>query len=347
MGAARHALNAATAGSSRADASSGSAARSRDARVLGLRSIYVLPTAQGVSLAVALMVMLLGSINYDNALGYGLTFLLAGVGLVSMLHACRNLAGLGVRAGESEPVFAGAQAVFSLVLDNRGQRARHGLLARYGSARRRRSRDDCVAHFEVDANTVQRVELPLRAASRGWLTPGRVVLATRFPLGLFRAWSVPPLTLRCLVYPRPRGSHALPAHGLPEPGGGGPQGGGREDFAGLRDYAPGDSPRHIHWKAVARGQGVPVKQFTGATAGVLMLRFEDAPGSDVEERLEQLCRWVLEAKSLGIRYGLSLPGVEIAPERGDVHQHACLRALALHGLDEPAPAGAHSRRRRA
>ncbi|MDX1432482.1 MAG: DUF58 domain-containing protein [Gammaproteobacteria bacterium] len=307
---------------------------------LGFRSVYILPTRQGMSLAAALAVMLLGSINYDNALGYGLTFLLAGVSLVSMLHACRNLTGLTVRAGESQAVFAGGQAAFTLVLDNREQAARHGLVARYGGTGRRRSRDDRVVHFDLPANAVARIELPLPAPRRGWLTPGRVVLATRFPFGLFRAWSVPALAPRCLVYPRPRGHHPLPANGVPETGGGAARGGGREDFAGLRDYAPGDSPRHIHWKAVARGQGVPVKLFTGAADGVLVLRLGDAPGGDLEQQLEQLCRWILEAQSLGVRYGLELPGVELAPDNGEAHQHACLRALALYRIEDGRTAAA-------
>lgn len=346
MRAARHALNAAAPGAPGLSAAApGTTPRAVPAQVLDMRRIYILPTAQGVSLAVALTVMLLGSMNYDNALGYGLTFLLAGVSLVSMLHACRNLAGLAIRPGDCEPVFAGGQAVFSMVLDNRGQPRRHGLLARYGGSGRWRARDDRVVHFEMDANTVRRIELPLAARARGWLAPGRVVLATRFPFGLFRAWSVPRLASRCLVYPCPRGEHPLPASAVPEAGASGPRGGGRDDFAGLRDYVPGDSPRHIHWKAVARGQGVPVKQFAGAADGVLELRLEDAPGNDLEQRLEQLCRWVLEAEDLGVRYALGLPGVALAADRGDAHRHACLRALALHQLGDAEAAAPGARRR--
>jgi uncharacterized protein (DUF58 family) len=31
-----------------------------------------------------------------------------------------------------------------------------------------------------------------------------------------------------------------------------------------------------------------------------------------------------------VRYGLRLPGLEIAPGRGEEHRAACLQALALH-----------------
>ena len=48
---------------------------------------------------------------------------------------------------------------------------------------------------------------------RGWLPLGRVMLETRFPLGLFRAWSYVEPDSRCLVYPRPDFARAAAARG--------------------------------------------------------------------------------------------------------------------------------------
>jgi uncharacterized protein (DUF58 family) len=39
---------------------------------------------------------------------------------------------------------------------------------------------------------------------------------------------------------------------------------------------------------------------------------------------------VLSAERNGAYYGLRLPGIEIAPARGDAHAAACLKALALY-----------------
>ena len=50
------------------------------------QKIYILPTRQGVVFAVMTFVLLLGSMNYSNSLGFALTFLLAGLGLVGMHH---------------------------------------------------------------------------------------------------------------------------------------------------------------------------------------------------------------------------------------------------------------------
>lgn len=43
---------------------------------LNQRRVFILPTRQGGAFGLALLVMLLAAINYQNSLAYGLTFLL-------------------------------------------------------------------------------------------------------------------------------------------------------------------------------------------------------------------------------------------------------------------------------
>ncbi len=298
--------------------------------LLRFRRIYILPTRQGMGFAGAVSVMLLGAINYGNALGYVLSFMLVGASLVSMLHAVRNLAGLRVARDDHAPVFAGDMARFGLRVDNRGQRQRFGLLARLATGQGRGRENDPVVHFGLAADRVERIELPAIAPRRGWYSPGRVVIATRFPFGLFRAWSRIHIGLRCLVYPRPAGEQAPPEHQPEDTGERGTRGKGEDEFSGLRDYQQGDSARRVHWKAVARGQGVPVKLFSGGAAGVTVLRWQDVTDGDSEARLSQLCRWLLDSHAQGLRYGLRLPGVDIPADNGAMHRRRCLEALALY-----------------
>jgi hypothetical protein len=49
--------------------------------VLGQRRVYILPTGGGLFYGLTLVLMLLGSINYNLSLGYVLVFLLAGNGV--------------------------------------------------------------------------------------------------------------------------------------------------------------------------------------------------------------------------------------------------------------------------
>ena len=306
-------------------------ARPADLSILGPKPhrIFILPTAYGCTFALVLGAMLLGAINYNNGLAYVLTFLLASVALVSMLHTNRNLSGLKLGVSAPKPAFAGGAARFYLSVDNRGQAARYALNVRYRYDPNAADELDGVHHTDLGADTVVREVIEAPAIERGFQPLGEVVFSTRFPFGLFRAWSPLKIGAKCLVYPRPEGRQALPASAAAGSRESGLQGAGRDDFAGFRDYVPGDSPRQIHWKAAARNQGLPVKLFSGANAGDLLLRFEEVNASHTEARLSQLCRWVLDADAAGFRYGLSLPGADIPPGDGEAHRHACLKALAL------------------
>src|SRR6185436_15284749 len=108
----------------------------------------------------------------------------------------------GVSTGRAEPVFAGESVQFRLYLDGRTAYDRPAILARHVAAG---------AQFVVDipAHGAAEVVLAVPATRRGWLPLGRVLLETRFPLGLFRAWSYVEPDARGLVYPQPERS-ALP-----------------------------------------------------------------------------------------------------------------------------------------
>ncbi|MGH9576364.1 MAG: hypothetical protein ACRD3R_02920, partial [Terriglobales bacterium] len=154
----------------------------RGAIVLGHRRVYIVPSRLGLFFGGVLLILLVGSINYALSLGFALTFLLAGMGIAGMVQTARNLAQLTVRAGRAEPVFAGQSARFSVILSNAGGFDRPEILARHLA---------CGAQRTVDVGAAASVEalLAVPAEKRGWLPIGRVMLETRFPLGLFRAWS--------------------------------------------------------------------------------------------------------------------------------------------------------------
>lgn len=291
--------------------------------ILTQRRIFILPTRQGLALGALLILMLLGSINYNLSLGFVLTFLLAMMAVLSMLHAFRNLAHLEIRAGRADPVFSGETANFVLYFNSEWPRYQLCLRGDSGDIR-------C---FDIPARSEYAIAYPLPTRQRGWLRAGCLKLYSEFPLGLFHAWSYLHFDTRCLVY-------AKALHDAPLPPGNAPQGEGRrntvgdDDFTGLRGYAPGDALPRIAWKAFAAGRGLQVKQFVGQTGEALWLNLDDAPDRNLEDRLSRLTRWVLDGETQGLRYGLRLPDSELAPDNGGAQRDECLRRIALFGLIE-------------
>lgn len=291
--------------------------------------IYILPTRHGWAMAGALLVMLIGATNYNNALAFLLTFLLAGVALVSMLHTYRELAGLSVEVLPATPVFAGDMARFPVVVDNPSALPRRGLRLRSGQREDRTS-----VGVPLQPEQRQQVEYAMHAARRGWFAPQRLCIASRAPIGLFRAWSWVPCQSRCLVYPRPVGDQPLPAPASGDSEAGWQRAVGDEEFSGLKSYRPGDPPRRIHWRAAGRSDPPPVKQFDADAGPDLELRYQDVQVHELEARLAQLAAWVVAAADAGASFALDLPGQRIASDRGSAQRERCLRALALMPADD-------------
>ena len=291
--------------------------------VLSHRRVYIVPSRLGLFFGGALAILLVGSINYALSLGFALTFLLAGMGIAAMVQTTRNLARLAVRAGRSDAVFAGEAAKFRLALSNAGDFDRPEILLRHLGSGAQQTVDIAAANA-TDA------VLPVPAPRRGWLPLGRVMLETRFPVGLFRAWSYVEPDCRCLIYPRPVASALPPPAPTAQAGGARAHAQGSDDFSGLRAYQPADSPRHVAWKSAARSDEMLTKLFAGDAIAELWLSLSDLPASlGLEQRLSRLAGWVLAAERSGAHYGLRLPGAEIEPGRGEAHRAACLQALAL------------------
>jgi len=298
--------------------------------VLGHRRVYIVPSRLGLLFGATLLILLVGSINYSLSLGFALTFLLAGMGIAGMVQTTRNLARLTVRAARAEPVFAGERARFRVVLDNAADYDRPEILVQQLAS-------DAQCRIDVGPRAAADAELAVPAERRGWLPLGRVMLETRFPVGLFRAWSTVRPDSRCLVYPRPEPGALPPPAQSAQAGGARMHAQGSDDFSGLRTYQPSDSPRHVAWKSVARsdtqhalGSAMLTKQFAGEAATELWLDYAALPPAlGMEARLSRLAGWVIAAERGGASYGLRLPGREVAPGRGDRHRAACLEALAL------------------
>lgn len=285
------------------------------------RSLYILPTREGLYYAAMLAVMLLAAINYANGLAYALTFMLAAVAVVAILHTHRNLSGLRLAAGSAPPVFVGDVATFTVIAHNDSDLARHALEISIAGRGHR---------IHVPARGATTIAFAVSATHRGFLAAPALKVRTRFPVGLWHAWSrALLLPARCLIYPRPAPEYPLPQTPGPLTGREPARSAEGEDFTGLREFRAGDPVQRIAWKKVAAGQGWHTKQFSTPAGQIVWLEWDALAGLGVEERLSILCRWVLTAEQQGVAYGLRLPGTAFAPSSGPTHRDRCLERLAL------------------
>lgn len=299
-----------------------------DTQLLTQRNIFILPSRAGLLFAATLLTLLIASINYQLNLGYVLTFLLAGSGIVSMHVTHSTLRGLTLRLKPVAPVFAGDAAGLEAVLSSTGH-ARHGIGLKIESAD-----DGTLTWVDVPAGGQATARVSFVPERRGLHELPTLSIETRFPLGLFRAWSIWRPASRALVYPRPE----QPAAPLPpaSPLAGGQaraHSGSGGETEGIRAYRRGDPLKMVVWKKAAKAMetgGELVSRDTSAAAQrELVLDWQASSGRSNEERLSRLTAWVLTTEAAGVHYALRIPGTELPADHGDAHRRACLEALAL------------------
>ncbi len=301
----------------------------RDALPLRLtaRRVYIVPTAAGWTFALLVAVIFIAGMNYGNGLALLFSFWLAGFAFVAMIQTQRGLAGTLLEAVHGEPAFAGDVVSWRIDL------AAHTAL---GDLSLDFDRELPPQAQPVITGTVGQLELRVPTERRGRARLPVLRVTSTAPFGLFRTWAWVNLDTSVIVYPRARGALAVPEAPGHDTGSSQVEH-GQDELAWLRDFRDGDSPRQIAWKAYARGAPLLVREYRGAAARRREFDFDALAGLDVETRLSQLTRWVVDANARDESWVLRLPGSEPLEGSGIEHRDLCLARLAVHGLPVATP----------
>lgn len=297
-----------------------------DALTLTQRNVYILPTRPGFMLGATLLVLLVGSINYQLNLGYLLTFLLAGSAVVGMYVCHATLRGLSLALMQPQPQYVGASATLTVVLGNTRRTARHGI----GLAVLDATHEDHWSWTDVPAQGNCTVQVAFRPERRGLHRVPPLTAETRFPLGTFRVWTVWRPAAQVLVYPQPEPNPPPLPPGEPRSGGAAvARAHSSGEFEGVRGYRRGDPLKLVVWKKAAKSDELVSRDTMQAQRHELWLDFAQTGVADPEARLSRLAAWVLQAERLGQDYGLRLPASAVPAGNGEAHRRRCLEALAL------------------
>jgi len=293
---------------------------------VGRKQLYILPTRVGWYYALILGALFGIAVKFDNQSAFMMLFILVSVGLIAMVYTHNNVVDLQMSSHPSKSVFLGQSALFPITLSNRSAKPRQAVWLIAGGFHQL---------TKLDAGQNQTVELKLPTIQRGYLSCEPVNLSSLYPIGVFFCWTkrfVP--NERCLVYPQPLDLVAFPedgsAQGKEQQSANVLQ--GAEDYSGMKAYQDGDRMRDIHWPSLAKtNKLVSIQYENNSNASVNLSWFTLPAGLGVEDRLSQLCYWVIEAEQNGQSYQLEMPNQTIEFDKGVVHYHECLRALALWG----------------
>lgn len=282
--------------------------------------------------------MWVAAVNYSNNLVYAILYLVAALSFISIFHTWANLAPLRVEHIRIQPAFAEEEVRMEIYLRNPAGHTIYGLFfARVDdeAGLTRRPTPLRTSHgggVRIEAGDSCSAEVVFPAGRRGMYRFESLLVRTSYPLGLFWASFRVPVDAQYYIYPQARGSADWP--GL-RPGG--EQGSPAslkpgDDFSGVRAYQPGESLRHVDWKAFARGRPLSIKQFTGGSGHELWLDAAEMGRLSLEARLSQLALWIVNAEKEEIPYALKLGRTTLPLGLGAAHSRRALEALAVAGV---------------
>lgn len=130
----------------------------------------------------------------------------------------------------------------------------------------------------------------------------KITIESRFPLPHIKFLKKHKEEKTLLVYPQPKGiplqnyiKEQLSHHGE------------RSDFEGIRRYEKSDVASLIHWPSLAKGGNMMSRHFSYiAQKEGLHFDFLSCADSD-EERLSQLCLWIIECEKQGLDFTIKMP----------------------------------------
>jgi uncharacterized protein (DUF58 family) len=290
---------------------------------LNQANVFIFPTSFGFVFGLLLGILVLGAINYQNSLVYGVAFLMSSMFIITILYTFRNLSGLTIELAEANRGFVGEDIEFNVRVVRPKGGGREGVQIGWPGGLKQ-----WVEIFDTEAAVVR---LYVKADARGWLRPGRLLIETYYPLGLLRAWTWVDINAKALVYPQPLFGH------VPQASTGRRDDGelidplGSDDFVDIKPYAAGDPVKNIIWRSYARSDEVMVKRYASYVEPRLWFDFAELSG-ETEERLSRLTGLALQATRREREFGVRLPGKSIAPGMGQAHLENVLRELALYGF---------------
>jgi len=295
---------------------------------IGRRQLYILPTRIGWYYAMILFALFAIAIKYNNQAAFMMLFLLVAVGIIAMHYTHNNVIGLKISSSIASPVFVGEQALFPVQIKNHSDKSRHAVWLICAGFRQ---------VLNLASNDQIEITVKLPTLKRGYHTCPEMVLSSQFPMGIFFCWSKRFQTSkRCVVYPQP-----LNLISFPDSGEGNSKSNTKSvvqnnfsDYSGMKAYQPGDRPRDIHWPSLAKTHKLITIQHNDQPSSSVNLSWFSLPKRmSTEDRLSQLCFWLIDAEKSKQRYQLEMPNHTIQFNNGSAHLNECLTVLALWEIE--------------
>ena len=181
---------------------------------------------------------------------------------------------------------------------------------------------DSIEIPKISSNESQKISIAFTSPRRGKVSLPSYILESTFPLPHLKARKDFNDLGDVIVYPKPLGKKLEESFSLHSLGKN-----GNEEFESIKDYVEGEPMSKIHWSSFAKQEKLMSKEFIGENKmQELELDYEKA-GENHEQRLSQLCLWVLQCEQKELPFTLVLQNEIIYSKKEDID--TMLKRLSL------------------
>jgi uncharacterized protein (DUF58 family) len=289
-------------------------------------------------LLVAVIIMAAANTK-TNLLNLFTAFLLALL-LLSWAFLRSNLAKVVVRLESPPEVFSDTTCPLRYLFAN------HGIYHKFGLCVRDPVSDYQYSIPDIPPQATLAVTHDKKFTRRGIVIWQSITVKSDFPFGFFCGELKAAVNHTLLVLPRPLPFSLIPLPNKPSMF---REGGffssltrtASQDFAGMREYQPGDSQKRIHWKASAKAQQLIVKEYEEdlpAGVSIVMDIFPETDGAKQAALFEQAivvtASVVWQVAHLGYLILFAQGSHMVSYGRGSEHALHILRLLAQADADK-------------
>lgn len=277
--------------------------------------VYMIPTRFGAACGFLFLFFTITAAHYTNNLIFLFAFILVSFLIVAILQTAKNLRGLKIHTVSIQPGFPGEISYAQISIENSKKQTKMGMGVQFHKQKDFALIDEIAVHDKIW------IQVPLVLPNkRGFFTTQRIKIFTDAPYGLFYGWHYFYRNDQGLVYPHPQGLLADQNHGNAS----------GSDFSGLKKYQEGDSLARISWKHSAKKDELLLKEFSDEIPQTEIYDLSACPQKDIEEKLSQLCLWVVDAERKNKTYALVLNNEQPLFGNGETHFKKCLSDLGAY-----------------
>ena len=286
------------------------------------RNIFILPSKFGALFALLNVLLFVMGINYQNNLVIILSSFCFSLFVTTMLLCYQNMAGMLIKPVLRQEYVA--TQLLSIECQIRADKVKHGICFNYKAH---------PLQFIPMLEQQSSIALTVKEKPRGVHRLPRLVVASEYPLGLFRAWANLEFEQDVVIFPNPIAStQQLSAVEQGDGAYSSKRTVSGDSFSGLEPYREGESLRRVAWKQLAQGRGFLSKQFEQTLGEPQWLNLDEIEGNNIEMRLSHMAHLVNYYSSVNQPFGVKLGNKKLPVGQGNSHRKNALTLLATFGV---------------